>query len=329
MLGMIMQHMTELATPAPSTITSSHACASAAQLPSGICRLQHLGVIAALGPEAASFLQGQLTHDFSMLGLSQARLAGFCSAKGRMQASFIAFKRSHEEIWLVCSRDLLAQTLKRLTMFVLRSKVKLSDISASTALYGATGNAIQNIANNVLNAPATAQFGSKTWVSLPPAQGTQRALVAQPADDAAPEGATLSEALWLWGEVMSGVATVSLPVFEAFVPQMINYESVGGVSFKKGCYPGQEVVARSQFRGAIKRRGYLAHCLAPLAAGQEVFAASDAVQPAGIVAQAARAPDGAYNAIVSLQTAAAHEPLTVNGQALTLLPLPYPLLEDI
>jgi tRNA-modifying protein YgfZ len=309
-----------VATPPPPHTTT---------LPSGVCRLQHLGVIAATGPEAASFLQGQLTNDFSALGLSEARLAAFCSAKGRMQASFVAFKRSHEEIWLVCSRDLLAQTLKRLSMFVLRSKLKLSDITATTALYGVTGNAIKNIASYAMNTPANGQFGLKNWVSLPPALGVQRALVAQPIDDAAPEGASLPESLWLWGEVMSGVATVSQPIFEAFVPQMLNYESVGGVNFKKGCYPGQEVVARSQFRGAIKRRAYLAASSAPLAAGQEVFAASDPEQPAGMVAQAAPAPGGGYNAIVSLQIAAAGEALSVNGNALTLLPLPYALLEDI
>jgi tRNA-modifying protein YgfZ len=270
-----------------------------------------------------------LTNDFTALGLSEARLAAFCSAKGRMQASFIAFKRSHEEIWLVCSRDLLAPTLKRLSMFVLRSKVKLSDITSTTALYGVTESAIKNIVAYAISTRANGQFGLKNWVSMPPALGVQRALVAQPLDDAPPEGPQLGEALWLWSEVMSGVATVSQPVLEAFVPQMLNYESVGGVNFKKGCYPGQEVVARSQFRGAIKRRGFLTRSDAPLAAGQEVFATSDATQPAGIVAQAAQAPDGSYNAIVSLQLSAAHEALSVGGAALQLLPLPYPLLEDI
>jgi tRNA-modifying protein YgfZ len=314
-----MQRMTDLVMTESPTTT----------LASGVCRLQHLGVIAAVGIDAASFLHGQLTNDFTTLGLSEARLAAFCSAKGRMQASFIAFKRSHEEIWLVCSRDLLAPTLKRLSMFVLRSKVKLSDITSTTALYGVTESAIKNIVAYAISTRANGQFGLKNWVSMPPALGVQRALVAQPLDDAPPEGPQLGEALWLWSEVMSGVATVSQPVLEAFVPQMLNYESVGGVNFKKGCYPGQEVVARSQFRGAIKRRGFLTRSDAPLAAGQEVFATSDATQPAGIVAQAAQAPDGSYNAIVSLQLSAAHEALSVGGAALQLLPLPYPLLEDI
>jgi folate-binding Fe-S cluster repair protein YgfZ len=104
------------------------------------------------------------------------------------------------------------------------------------------------------------------------------------------------------------------------------------VNFKKGCYPGQEVVARSQFRGTLKRRGYLAHSAAEMQAGQEVFDAADPSQPCGIVAQAAAAPGGGFEAIVSLQTASAQGPLQLGqpgGAALTLLPLPYPLLEDI
>ncbi len=298
----------------------------------GISALPHLGVIRAQGEEAAKFLHGQLTQDFSLLGLSEARLAAFCSAKGRMQASFIAFKRSHDEILLVCSRDLLATTLKRLSMFVLRSKVKLSDASAEFALYGLAGAAVQALAP----APAAPwrrdELGAASLVHLYPAEGSARALWVAPVDTPPPAGAALDIAIWLWGEVRSGVATLSQPIFEALVPQMLNYESLGGVNFKKGCYPGQEVVARSQFRGTLKRRGYLAHSAAPLQAGQDIYAATDPEQPCGIVAQAAAAPGGGFDAIVSLQTAAAAGKLQVGqagGAALTLLPLPYALLEDI
>jgi folate-binding Fe-S cluster repair protein YgfZ len=113
---------------------------------------------------------------------------------------------------------------------------------------------------------------------------------------------------------------------------MLNYESVGGVNFKKGCYPGQEVVARSQFRGTLKRRAYLVHADAPLQAGQDVFEAADAEQPAGTVAEAAAAPGGGWDAIVSMQVAAAAGRLaagSADGPALAVQPLPYGLLEDI
>jgi folate-binding protein YgfZ len=133
--------------------------------------------------------------------------------------------------------------------------------------------------------------------------------------------------------VQSGVATITQPVVEAFVPQMLNYESIGGVNFKKGCYPGQEVVARSQFRGTLKRRAYLAHSPEAMQAGQEVFHEADPEQPCGIVALAAPAPAGGWDALVSILIAAAQDGrLSVGcaaGPTVTVQPPPYPLLADV
>ncbi|WP_439114240.1 CAF17-like 4Fe-4S cluster assembly/insertion protein YgfZ [Hydrogenophaga sp.] len=300
----------------------------------GAAHLPHWGVIRAQGADATKFLHGQLTQDFSLLGLSEARLAAFCSAKGRMQASFVAFKRSHDDIFLVCSRDLLAATLKRLSMFVLRAQVKLSDASDAFALWGVAGAAPANLPEKPWSTTTTADGAH--WVRLYPAAGVARALwVAPVAHGVAPQpsGPLLDTAHWAWLDVMSGVATLTQPVVEAFVPQMLNYESVGGVNFKKGCYPGQEVVARSQFRGTLKRRAYLVQASAPLAVGQEVFHESDAEQPCGTVAAAAANPDGGWHALVSMQTRAAEggglHAGSAQGTALTVLPLPYPLLDDI
>ena len=299
----------------------------------GISPLPHLGVIRAEGEDAAKFLHGQLTQDFSLLGLSEARLAAFCSAKGRMQASFVGFKRSHEDILLVCSRDLLPQTLKRLSMFVLRSKVRLHDATAELALYGVAGAAVDALSAPArVGAWAVQALGDARLVHLYPADGAHRALWVAPAGTGLPVAPTLRHEDWLWGEVRSGVATVSQPIFEAFVPQMLNYESVGGVNFKTGCYPGQEVVARSQFRGTLKRRGFLAHSAGALQAGQEIYDAAEPDQPCGLVAQAAAAPGGGWDAIVSLQTASAASALhagQAGGPALQMLPLPYALLDDI
>ncbi len=299
----------------------------------GIALLPHLGLIRVAGEDATAFLQGQLTQDFVLLGLSEARLAGFCSAKGRMQASFIGFKRSPTDILLVCSRDLLAQTLKRLSMFVMRAKVKLSDATEEFSLLGLAGVAINNIAGHAHSSWSKADIGTQTIVHLYPADDVPRALWVAPMGEALPVGEALSTEAWQWGEVRSGIATVTLPIFEAFVPQMLNYESVGGVNFKKGCYPGQEVVARSQFRGTLKRRAYLVHCATALKAGDEVFDSAEPDQPCGIVAQAAAAPQGGFDAIVSMQTSAVDGPGLRLGQAdgpvLALLPLPYELLADI
>jgi folate-binding protein YgfZ len=296
----------------------------------GIAPLSHLGVIRVEGDDAAKFLHGQLTQDFALLGMDQARLAAFLSAKGRMQASFIGFKRSATEVLLVCSRDVLPATLKRLSMFVLRAKAKLTDATGDFAFHGLAGQAVPGGGQP---AWTKADAGTASVVHLYPADGQPRALWVAPASEPAPAGPALDPALWLWSEVRSGVATLTAPVVEAFVPQMLNYESVGGVNFKKGCYPGQEVVARSQFRGTLKRRAYIAHAAAAVAVGAEVFSASDLEQPCGTVVQVAAAPDGGFDTIVSLQISAAQEgdlqAGAEGGVPLTLLPLPYPLLDDI
>jgi folate-binding protein YgfZ len=296
----------------------------------GVARLSHLGVIRVEGEDGAKFLHGQLTQDFSLLNLEQARLAAFCNAKGRMQASFIGFKRSPTDILLVCSGDLLASTLKRLSMFVMRAKAKLSDASAEFTLYGLAGSA--TLAANS-DAWALARAGEAYVVNLYPANAVVRQLWVAPADVPVPEGRAMDLRSWAWSEVRSGIATLSQPVFEAFVPQMLNYESVGGVNFKKGCYPGQEIVARSQFRGTLKRRAFIAHCQAPLMAGQEIFSSANAEQPVGLVVQAATAPQGGCDAIVCLQLSALEAgPLhgaSNLGAPLELLVLPYALLDDI
>ncbi len=303
----------------------------------GVAPLPHLGVIRVEGEDAAKFLHGQLTQDFSLLGLAEARLAAFCSSKGRMQASFLGFKRSPTEILLVCSRDILAATLKRLSMFVMRAKAKLTDASSDCALFGLAGDAVESIAGGAQPAWTKVDLGNASLITLYPADGVRRALWLAPVADAAPVGEVIDEEVWAWGEVRSGIAMITTPIVEAFVPQMLNYESVGGVNFKKGCYPGQEVVARSQFRGTLKRRAYLVHSDAPMTPGDEVFLASDATQPCGLVAQAAAVPldssSAGFDAIVVLQVSAAEAGGlhlgSSTGPTLVTAPPPYPLLADI
>ncbi|MPT51672.1 folate-binding protein [Delftia sp.] len=308
----------------------------------GIAPVSHLGVIRALGEDAAPFLHGQLTNDFALLDLQHARLAAFCTAKGRMLASFIGFKRSKDEILLVCDRSLLAPTLKRLSMFVLRAKCKLSDATAEFTLHGLAGDAAVQALGPAAVPWTKTDDGDASLIALYPAAGQPRALRVAPVGAPLPVGPALSEADWLWSEVASGIATLSAPVVDAFVPQMLNYESVEGVNFKKGCYPGQEVVARSQFRGTLKRRAYIAHAQQPLSAGMEVFTPEDLEQATGTVVQAAPAPGGGWDAIVSMQISSAEQRLLAHaalgeGQradaaqavALQLKPLPYALREDI
>ncbi len=313
-----------------------------------------LAIIRAQGADAVKFLQGQLTQDVALLGLSEARLAAWCSAKGRMLASFVLLKNTHEDILLICSASVLPATLKRLQMFVLRAQCKLSDATAEFELLGLAGDAAHEgagVAPDLIAAPAIFHWavarkdtpnGAEITVHIPPAhpqgQALPRALRLRPAGTAAAAPADADAlATWSYLEVTSGIAPITQPIVDAFVPQMLNYESTGGVNFKKGCYPGQEVVARSQFRGTLKRRAYVVHGAGPLAAGQEVFDSRNPEQPCGTVACAAPeppfAPGGPWLAIVSMQVSAADSPRlaagSADGQALALQPLPYALLADI
>jgi folate-binding protein YgfZ len=250
-----------------------------------------------------------------------------------MLASFVGFKRPGGEILLVCSRDVLAPTLKRLSMFVMRAKARLTDATTEFAVYGLAGSAIVNIADHTDFTWAKADLGDTSVINLYPALGQSRQLCVAPAQSHSPAGDPLPLETWQWGEVRSGVATVTAPVVEAFVPQMLNYESVGGVSFKKGCYPGQEVVARSQFRGTLKRRAAIVHGNSALVVGSEIFGSEDPDQPVATVVAFATAPGGGFDALISGQIPAMETQIlhvgSARGPVLHGLPLPYPLLDDI
>jgi len=292
----------------------------------GIAALTDWGVIRAQGPDAASFLNSQLTQDLLHLDARQARLAGYCSPKGRLLATFVAWRAAEDEILLACSADLLAATLKRLSMFVLRAKCKLDDASAQWPLHGLAGAS----ADAWLGATAPAgdwsgeQRGPAQLIRLPAADGHSRYLWAGAEPPPLPP---LDVEAWRWLEVRSAIPRVVAATADQFVPQMLNFELLGGVNFKKGCYPGQEVVARSQYRGTLKRRTYLMSGTAAVSAGMEVFHSADPDQPAGMVVLAASLPEGRHAAQVELKIAALQggELQAANGARFDPSPLPYAL----
>jgi folate-binding protein YgfZ len=305
---------------------------SAHHLPSlttdGALRLNDWGLILAQGPEAAAFLNGQLTQDMLRLGDGRARLAGYCSPKGRLLATFVVWQMAPEVIALACSADLLAATLKRLSMYVLRAKCKLSDGSAQWPLYGLAGPSADALLQGALPAGdwAHGPHGPAQMVRLPAAGGMSRYLWA---GAEAPQLPPLQADAWRWLEVQSGVPRIVAATADHFVPQMLNLELVGGVDFKKGCYPGQEVVARSQYRGTIKRRTYLVNSTVALAAGSEVFHSEDPGQPAGQVVLGASLGDTRFAALVELKMAALQNGTlhagSADGPRLSVAALPYAL----
>ncbi len=318
--------------------------------PSGALTPPEWGVILAEGADTGTFLQGQLTNDVLLLAVGQARFAGYCSAKGRLLASFVVLKLSTDQYLLLGHQSLIAPMVKRLSMYVMRAKVKLTDASSQYVMRGVLGSATEVLGPEAAHAAIwqVIQHQQSYAIHLPPAkvkdQSVQRFLCVAHIDESlalqerVASVTQLTADSWQLAEVLSGVSIVQTITQEAFVPQMLNYESVQGVSFKKGCYPGQEVVARSQFRGTLKRRAFIFSCNAPLQVGQEIFASDDAEQACGTVSSAAPfKPDatdsvGSWWGIVSLPLSAIEHILTLGssvGAQVQLHALPYPLLEDI
>lgn len=299
----------------------------------GACRLDDWGLIRASGPDAASFLHAQLTNDVAKLSAAQARLAGYCSPKGRLLASFVIWRDTAGDILLACSADLLPATLKRLRMFVLRAKCVLSEASAELPLYGLAGaHATAWLGDAApVGAWTQCQRDGLTSIALPEAAGCTRVLCACAK---APDLPALSPDAWRWLEVRSGIARIEAATVEQFVPQMLNYELIGGVDFQKGCYPGQEIVARSQYRGSIKRRSLLFELDGEAHAGQEVFHSEDPVQPAGMIVNAAPQPAGfaaGSLALVEIKLAALGADVrlgSADGPLLRRVDMPYPLPLD-
>jgi folate-binding protein YgfZ len=291
----------------------------------GVVRLNHLGLIRARGADAARFLNAQLTNELLTLRAGLARWAGFCSAKGRLQANFLVWRSGPEEYLLACTAGLLEATLKRLSMFVLRLQCKLDDAGRAYALHGVLGEDARPWVEP-LEPFATASRGAATVLRLPDVEGVLRGLLVVPPDERV-DGTALDLESWRWFEVRSGLPWIEPATVDRFVPQMLNQELIGAVDFRKGCYPGQEVVARSQYRGTIKRRMFLFETDATAHAGDEVYWSEDPTQPAGQVANAARGPGGTTSALVEVKLAALElgemHLLQAGGAPLRRVPLPY------
>ncbi|WP_036166931.1 folate-binding protein YgfZ [Massilia sp. 9096] len=309
-----------------------------------VAPLTDLGLIAVAGDDAAAFLHNQLTNDVEHLGTGEARLAGYCTPKGRLQATFLMW-RDADNVYLQLPRAIQAPLQKRLSMFVLRAKAKLRDATdeaATGAVLGLGGaKAFEALAARLgvalPDAPyrtVAGEFG--TVIRLADAFGAPRLLwVSAPETAIAALGALQpalalgGNAAWQLSQIHAGVPQVALATQEQFVPQMINFELIGGVNFKKGCYPGQEIVARSQYLGKLKRRMALATLEdAAARAGDEVYASDDPSQPSGMIVNAAPNGLGGADALVEIKLAALEHEVRHGAPGGTLLrfqPLPYPV----
>ncbi|MEJ7138897.1 YgfZ/GcvT domain-containing protein [Amphibiibacter pelophylacis] len=306
------------------------------------CPVTGWGVIAAEGADARSFLHGQLSQDVSSLAASAWRLAAWCSPQGRMLASLWLLAPAPDQVLMLCPQDLIPVTVQKLSMYVLRAKCRLRDASADWQLHGHAGtptglpaDLAAELAGYAPGSKAVAPDATgRLWLEAGGAASTlqpaalpldldttpatvplQRWLSLTPARAAAPAHDPADPALWALSSVALGWPQISLATRGHFVPQMINWELLGGVNFRKGCYPGQEVVARSQYRGTTKRRALTFAAEGTAAdgaaatewAGREVLLRTgDTLAAVGEIIQAASmsGPSGAVFGLMELQLSA-------------------------
>jgi folate-binding protein YgfZ len=306
-----------------------------------VAPLTDLGLIALTGEDAVGFLHNQITNDVEHLSPGEARLAGYCTPKGRLLATFLMWK-SAGTIFLQLPHAIQPAIQKRLQMYVLRSKVKLADAAESVVAIGIAGEAAIPVLQRHFAALPAVPYAkvdgdAGSLIRVADAAGKPRYQWIAPVEAAEKAWSELAKVVppagpraWRLANIAAGVPQVVQSTQEQFVPQMVNFELIGGVNFRKGCYPGQEIVARSQYLGKLKRRMMRADVDSIDAqAGSEVFSSADPDQPCGMVVNAERVSEGSSACLVELKVAALDEGTihlgSAGGPALRFQSLPYEL----
>lgn len=300
--------------------------------------LSHLGLIAVRGEDSETFLQGQLTNDIREVSDTHSQLSSQCSAKGRILAS-LRVLRLWDGIYLQLPRERLPDTLKRLRLYVLRAKVTLEDASDTLVRVGLVGDCAEERLRALgLGIPERDQDLETTdgvCVLRLPSVGRRFELIGSvdrliPLWDALAPGTILgTPGLWALEDIRAGIPTVFRETLDTFVPQMLNLQLIDGVSFTKGCYLGQEIVARMQYLGKLKRRMYWAEVEtdSPPRPGDQLQApASRSEQAGGWIVDAQASGPGRYEMLVVVEVQAAEEGrvlLAEQGPELRLAPPPY------
>ena len=289
-----------------------------------VARLGSLGVLRASGTDALSFLQGQLTADVGEVGAAASRLAAWCSPRGRVLATFrLLAEPAGGGYLLVCERWFAAKLLARLRLFILRADVRIEDVSGEVGVAGVAGT--RALPDRAAAWAQTAEvddataFGEIVIARVPGRH--RRFVVAGPhvsiASLAAPREGRVQRAddgAWHLADICAGVARITEDTSDGFLPQMLNLDRRRAVSFEKGCYVGQEIVARTQHLGRIKRRAYVGRTDAAIAARDPIVDAAGGEAPkVGEVVAAQPHPDGGSAACVVLNIESAASPALCVG----------------
>lgn len=318
----------------PPLLPADATALTAARDAAVVCDAGALAVVAIAGPDAANFLQGQLSNDVNALAPDACQHTSFNSPKGRMLANFVLWKEGDADFRALLPADIAEPVRKRLSMYVLRSKVTLIDVSAETVRLGIGGPIAAAAIRDAFGAvPATftvARRGAITALGLP---GARFVVIAPEAMAIATREALSRHAtaapfsVWQWLTIRAGIPVVTAATQDAFVAQTANWDVLSGLNFQKGCYTGQEIIARMQYLGRQKERLYAFHAAtADIAAGARLYGATFGDQPCGTVVNAARAPGGGCDLLAVVQIAAAAGDVRADaptGPLLAPLPLPY------
>lgn len=301
-----------------------------------LCDLSHFSLLCFSGEDSRAFLHSQLSSDVQKLATATAQYSSYCTPKGRVLASFLLWQ-SAEGYFAQLHGGLRESIQSRLAKFVLRSKVKIGDSSGTRVSMGLAGNNAEMLAKKCFVAIPQSVLGaahdeSVTLIRLSPDRFQIIATAEQAPTlwEKLSRGATaVGNRCWDWLNIRNGIPVITPATQEQFVPQMLNMEIIGAVSFNKGCYPGQEVIARTQHLGTLKRRMYLANIFSENSPqpGEELFSGDVQGQASGMIVNAAASPEGGYDVLAVIQIASAYiEDVhwkSYNGPILKLLPLPY------
>jgi len=309
-----------------------------AQLESGchLASLDQLGIIHVTGDDAQAFLQAQFSNDINLIDQSTSQISAYCNPKGRMLAQFLIIPADNE-YYLIFPHSLMEKTLKRLRMFVLRSQVSLTDVSDEMVCLGLIGDKLDDIDIALPETDYGLLMNEQTFVTKVPATPSRHLILCPLTAGQAiwlkliPNCGAVSAQSWSWLDIQAGLPSIQAETVEEFVPQMLNLELIGGVNFKKGCYPGQEIVARMHYLGKPKRRMFKLHTDAEQvpAAGDDLYLHGGDGQSAGkvVMAQPSASKGTDLLAVIRLNHADSTELRlgSADGPLLSFEPLPYSL----
>lgn len=300
-----------------------------------LCDLSHLGLLEISGADAVTFLQGQVTNDVKLLTGTNAHYSAYCNPKGRMLALFLAFAH-YDHLHFQFNRELLEPIMKRLKMYVMRSKVEIKDVSDSIIKFGINGPQTASMLEPIFSKIPTQDYelvslDNGAILKLPSVNDDARFEIFTDSTNAPVIWNALKNNCqivekphWDWLEIQAGIPDIELKTQEQFVPQMLNLDILNGINFKKGCYTGQEIVARTHYLGTVKRRTYLAELAnqnAPAAGDKVLDAAKNEV---GQIVRVAPNTANGFDALIELRIEAKEAGnMTCNDAAITLKDLPY------